>query len=106
RDFPIQNLAVPSRIETAEAAILDQFATRFERLFTEFISPELIEVIGDIWRLYIPYISYYAYSKSVPVREENRLSSEYIRLAYQRLAKTILQFAPDNSPAKLALSYL
>jgi MinD-like ATPase involved in chromosome partitioning or flagellar assembly len=95
---PLSLLFVPSRVERSEADLLDAFALKFKEEFNKYIPNKLKFQNGFFADLKIPYVPYYSYMENVAAREPGRASALDIVQAFNKLAYSISQLAPDNSP--------
>lgn len=100
---PLSLLFVPSRVESAEKLLLDEFEAKFSKTLGSFIKPELKFERSVFIDLKIPYVPYYAYMEAVAVRDFQQASASDLVAAYQRLSFTLAQLAPETEPVRKRL---
>jgi CHAT domain-containing protein len=98
---PLDLLFVPSRVEQDEGILQDEFKKRFENSFGESFQSELKFERGIFLDLRIPYVTHYAYTEQVAVRDfedtSKQARSSNLNQAYEKLAMTLVQLAPKDS---------
>lgn len=101
---PLEVIVVPARLEQAEGDKLNQFKQDFLSLSDAFVPSAFKRYPEVLWSLGIPYVPYYAYNEIVAVREREKAIAEPLVKSFEKLARTLVQLAPDGSPLKRAFS--
>jgi cellulose biosynthesis protein BcsQ len=93
---PLQLLVVPSRVETRDEALLNDFRSRFDKLFTP---PEQLTRAGlGYWDFMIPYDPRSAFQEHVVGQDSRASARSTIGPAVQKLVNAIGLLAEPGEP--------
>lgn len=98
---PLQVVAVPTRIDTAEIAARNMLTEEFLSKMGD-VPPIFERCKRTFWDLRIPYISYYAYAEKLAVSATD--GAEELRQAYQEIAEHLALIASESSPVQAAFA--
>lgn len=94
---PLWKLFVPSRVESGEGDMLDEFKSRFLRDLGELF-PRHLKYKNDLFiTLRVPYVPYYAYTERVAVRDAGHAKAADISSAIESLVAMLAQLEPPHS---------
>lgn len=94
---PLSLLFVPSRVDSGDRDLFDQFADHFRELSNKFLDSSLLFRQEPFLDLRIPYQTYYSYMENVAVRTRQRASAADFIDAYENIASILAQLAPSES---------
>jgi MinD-like ATPase involved in chromosome partitioning or flagellar assembly len=90
-------LFVPSRVDSGDRDLFDQFADHFRELCNKFLDSSLLFRQDPFLDLRIPYQTYYSYMENVALRTRQRASAADLIEAYENIASILAQLAPSES---------
>jgi cellulose biosynthesis protein BcsQ/energy-coupling factor transporter ATP-binding protein EcfA2 len=97
---PLQLLVVPSRVETRDADLLNDFRGRFEKLFGAFTPKEFERDGLSYWDLLIPYEPRSAFQEGVGGQGSRDAARSTINPAVQKLVRAIARLADPQHPIR------
>lgn len=98
RGRPLKVIAIPARVEKSEGEFLGRFKEQYLALFST--SAETLGITnGQLWDLRIPYIPYYAYEETRPVRDSMAIAQELSR-PFKLLTLMLSRLADEGSKVR------
>jgi tetratricopeptide (TPR) repeat protein len=93
---PAPLLVVPSRVDRAEAELLQNFRRRFAERFGSYCPKRAPDGADFFWNMAVPYVPYYSFREEVAVREAGAGHADELVAAYARIADAMTLVAPPG----------